>query len=207
MCKIPNLSNLHFRGRLSLHNMFGIFLRIYWCRNFCDMAEISTIPKYFAKSYMVGNHTPDSNKAKKSGYMRYIRHFSTIHGILVEISAISQKFLHQYIRKKIPNILSNNHFPVVPSFLSYKRKSRPPVGPFTGGGGFWYILGPNHIYGQNRLKVFSQILVGYVDVRAQYGTSGARSREPSEMSNDKNLGNFTIFGQNFSFWTFRNWYK
>ena len=64
------------------------------------MAEISTISIYFAESHMVVNHTPDSIKASKSGYMRYLRHFRTIYGVLVEISAISQKFLHQDIRKK-----------------------------------------------------------------------------------------------------------
>ena len=77
MCEILNLSNLHFRGRLSLHNMFLIFLRIYWCRNFCDMAEISTISIYFAESHMVVNYTPGLNNSKKSDFIRNIRDFST----------------------------------------------------------------------------------------------------------------------------------
>ena len=90
------------------------------------MPEISTISIYFAESHMVVNHTPDSNKAKMSGYLRYIRHFSTIYAILVEISAISQKFLHRYIHKNIPNILSNHHFPVYSLHHGYLMGGAPP---------------------------------------------------------------------------------
>ena len=112
MCEILNLSNLHFRGRLSLHNMFGIFLRIYWCRNFCDMAEISTISICFSESHMVVNYTPGLNNSKKSDFIPNIRDFSTFFNFAVEISAISQKFLCQYIRKKISNKLSYHHLSV-----------------------------------------------------------------------------------------------
>ena len=49
---------------------------------------------------MVGNHTPDSNQAKKSRYMEYVRDLERFFWILPEISAISQKFLRQYICQK-----------------------------------------------------------------------------------------------------------
>ena len=102
------------------------FLRIYWCRNFCDMAEISDeVPKIVLK-WSTYRMYPDFFALFESGvWFPTIWDFAKFIDI-EEISAISQKFLHRYIRKKILNILSNHHFPVYSLHHGYLMGAPPP---------------------------------------------------------------------------------
>ena len=116
--------------------MFHFLLRIFWCRNFCDTAEISTkimrnrskstIQLQYGKTINVKHMRSHNADILMPKFLRYDRNFCQSgkkkHKITlntVEISTMHQKFLHWDIDNKIPHLFHIHHFPISRLFTPF----------------------------------------------------------------------------------------